>query len=625
MLGLRFMGVPEVVLDGQPVAFRRRGSIALLAYLVQSHRAHPREALAMLLAGDNCDGQAHKLLSNVLVDLRQRAGDYVIATRQTVAFNRGLPHQVDTAEFQRLVAESLESADLARLDATLALYRDDFLAGLVVHQAPDFEAWQSAQRDELRGLYLQLLRAKVELCMRQAAWSEGIVAARRLLAEEPWHEEGHRALMLMLARTGQRQAALRQYQVCRQVLTEELGVEPTPESAVLFDRLRCATTPPTHNLPPPNSPFVGRREQLKLLVALLGETEPRLVTIAGLGGSGKTRLALEVARSYATAAHAFEQPFADGIFLISFSDPAWPDGGHDNVPTARALEHILSAVEPASERAASALQVPPYETLVAHLRARSILLVLDDVDRVGDGGRVLADLLAQAPNLKILATSKLPLDLGPERVMQIDGLELPQSADTLEDAEASELFLQEARRVQIGYVLPQSDRPCLVRLCQLVGGLPLALVLAARWAPMLSCAGLVTELERSLDVLSSAEHDVPERHRDLAALLGNSLRGLPAEEQTLARTLATAEECRGCGAPNQVVIPSAALPGLRVLRKHALVCLDQQGVLSLHPLVSLYLRGRRQPAAATRIDVHHGRRRTHGGTAVVRAPHVGHA
>src|SRR5438874_12759209 len=157
MLELNLLGVPEVVLDGQVLTFTRRGSIALLAYLALSRRAHAREALATLLAGDSFEEQARKYLSNVLVDLRQQLGQYIVATRQSASFDRSRAYRLDVADFQARAADCLQSPSPEALQAAIDLYRDEFLAGLGLSGMPDFEAWQLAQREELRGQYMQLL------------------------------------------------------------------------------------------------------------------------------------------------------------------------------------------------------------------------------------------------------------------------------------------------------------------------------------------------------------------------------------------------------------------------------------------------------------------------------------
>jgi DNA-binding SARP family transcriptional activator len=595
MLELNLMGVPEVVLDGEARTFARRGSVGLLAFLVLSRRAHAREALATLLAGDSSEDQARKYLSNVLVDLRQTLGRYVVATRQTVVFDRSLPHRVDVTEFQSRLSTCLGGESLTALDDAACLYRDEFLAGLTLVGAPDFESWVSAQREELRGQVVQVLQAQVQLSLNQGAWNAGIAPARRLLAQEPWLEEGHRHLMLMLARSGQRQAAIAQYQACKRVLAEELGVEPLPATTALFNRLRAAVTPPRHNLPPVGSPFVGRAAQLQQLVSLLTDADCRLLTIAGLGGSGKTRLAIEVARAFATPATLPpEQPFPDGIIVVSYADAPAPSADA-NDPSQAAARTIQSGL-----LSALGLTVAPgadvQQTLVAHLKDCAMLLVLDNLEHLQSGVfSVLEEILRRAPNVRILTTARTPLHLAGERVLHVDGLELPVGSQDLEHAEASALFLQEARRASLGFGLTPQERPQVVELCRLLGGFPLAVILAARWATMLGCTTLLKELARGLDVLSSTEPDLPERHRSIADILDSTLAQLTREERELTHAIALAAPDRGKRGrgSSKTDFPRDLLPRLRPLSEHSLLWVDHAlGTLRVHPLLPLHVHGR---------------------------------
>jgi DNA-binding SARP family transcriptional activator/predicted ATPase len=599
MLELRLLGVAEIELDGTPVTFVRRGTMALLAYLAVSQRAHPRDLVATLLAGDSSEEQARKYLSNALVDLRQQLGEYIIASRQTVAFNAALPHRLDVVEFKRRAAAWLADDDAAELEAALGLYRDDFLTGLTLPGGTDFERWQYAQHEELRGQYVQLLQAQVEACIRRSAWSSGIAAGRQLLAREPWLENAHRQLMLMLARSGQPRAAIAQYLECRRALRDELGVQPVRETTALFNRLRAAVVPPLHNLPVPAAPLVGRREQVSLLLGLLAESNHRLMTITGLGGSGKTRLAVEVARRCASPGQQqSEHTFADGIAFVQLGTGA-------DAPSASeaAGRHIVRAIgmtlgigdsgqtkDPAVQRLGLFDEtVASGEAVVDYLRGRAVLLVLDNLEHFRAGADALDDLLAQAPYVKVLATSRVPLQLPIEHVLHVDGLPVPDSADELEQSEASALFLQEARRVQLDYSLSADERPHLVRLCALLGGFPLGLVLAARWTPLLTCAALAAELGRGLNLLATSEADLPERHRGLATVLEETLRQLPADEQHLVRVLA---ESPDPDASRTRSVPPELLPRLAVLREQGLLCPDRAGSgLTLHPLLPPYFRG----------------------------------
>jgi DNA-binding SARP family transcriptional activator len=585
VLELTFMGVPAVSLDGQPITFARRGSIGLLAYLALSGRVHARESVVTLLAGDTSEDQARKHLSNVLIDLHQHVGDYIIATRQTLAFDHERPYRLDVEDFERGLQHGLGADQPDDLERALALYRDDFLAGLNLRGAPDFEEWMFAEREELHGKYVLALREQVACSLRHGSWTTGISAARRLIREEPWLEEAHCQLMLMLARSGQRHAALEQYEVCRRVLREELAVDPQPETTALFNRLRASLSRPTHNLPTPGTPLIGRVDALRLLSALMLDPECRLVTIVGLGGSGKTRLAVEAARAFAMpSAPPSEQPFSDGIVFVGLAD---------SVPMARAEESSPAVAEDVLLTAlGEALEAPrtsagcARERVVQHIHDKAMLVVLDNLEPLLAGVGVLSKLLAGAPHVKLLVTSRLPLHVPGECALPMDGVGVPTCADDLELAEASALFLHEARRVRVGFELPAAERPALVELCRTVGGLPLALILAARWTPVLNCSQMLAELARGVDLLATSETDLPARQHSMASVIESALARMPSTEQAFARSLALDQHQPWL---SMSTLPPHLLPCVKTLREQALLRVDSaHSSVQLHPLMELY-------------------------------------
>jgi predicted ATPase len=230
------------------------------------------------------------------------------------------------------------------------------------------------------------------------------------------------------------------------------------------------------------------------LSAWLSDPECQLVTIAGISGSGKTRLALRVARGFATpGSPPPEQPFPDGIFLLDLT--------HDGA------EALARAQTELCDRAA--------------------LVVLDDFDQSGLPWTLLPKLLARAPGLKLLVTARAPLGLPGERVLRLGGLCLPTDGADIETAAASVLYVQEARRGSVAYQLPERERLPLVRLCQMLCGFPLALVLAARWAVVLPCSALIDELQSGagLDVLATTDSDLPERHRRISGNMKHAVAG----------------------------------------------------------------------------------------------------
>jgi hypothetical protein len=178
-------------------------------------------------------------------------------------------------------------------------------------------------------------------------------------------------------------------------------------------------------------------------------------------------------------------------------------------------------------------------------------------------------------------------------VLHVDGLELPDAADQLEHAEASALFLQEARRASLGFEPAAEERPRIVELCRSLGGFPLAVILAARWAPIVGCQTVLNELERGLDVLSTSEPDLPERHRSIASILDSTLAQLSREERELTHTIARAAPDRGNrGRGSKSDFSRDLLPRLRPLSERSLLWVDHtHGALRVHPLLPLHVRG----------------------------------
>jgi DNA-binding SARP family transcriptional activator len=355
-LQLALLGNLEIRRDGVPVGGLSSGKAqALLCYLAVTGRPHLRPTLVGLLWGDMPEANARNNLSKALNHLRQVVGRHLSITRQAVAFDGEIPYWLDVEIFEARVngastagaaaevAPSLPGItsarlDIGRLQSAVDLYRGDLLEGFYVRQAPAFEEWVLAQRARLRELALQALHSlTVYHAGRGAAGhAEGIDYATRLLVLDPWREEAHRQLMLLLARSGQRGAALAQYEACRQALAEGLGVEPGVETVALYERIRdgevgeakgedargreARAVPPVPKrsggdpvvpvaLPPflsttcpddrPTVPVVARERELAQLNGYLEKAlvgQGRVVFVTGEAGSGKTVLVEEFAR-----------------------------------------------------------------------------------------------------------------------------------------------------------------------------------------------------------------------------------------------------------------------------------------------------------------------------------------
>ncbi len=269
--------------------------------------------------------------------------------------------------------------------------------------------------------------------------------------------------MLLYARTGQRHAALLHYQTCGQILRDELEAEPAPETINLAARLRTAEAVRPVPLPIALTPFIGREAELAQIANRLADPHCRLLTLIGPGGSGKTRLAIEVARGMTT-------DFLHGAYFVSLAVAHTPDD--------------LIAVLGEALGVSFVARPDPRTQLINWLHDKELLLVLDNFEQLLEAASHLVALLQAAPDLKVLVTSRQRLNLQAEWLIEVNGLI---------EADSTELFRQSAARTQLN---PIDDLANVARICQLVQGLPLAIELAAAWAREQACAAIADQIER---------------------------------------------------------------------------------------------------------------------------------
>lgn len=538
--------------DGPAAHFVSSKAPALLAYLAVTGRPHQRDALAGLLWGEMPDAAAANNLRQALSNLRKLFEPYLLITRDTAAFDPTTPHFLDVTTFidlLRLSEGQPASQRISLLRQALALYRADFLEGFYVRDAPDFEDWALVERVRLRELALRGWETLTQLQLDSGDFSGANEAAGRLLAMDPWREEAHRQRMLALARSGQRSAALAQYQACRKVLRQEFDAEPSAETTALFQRIRAAGQGPRHNLPAATTGFVGREQELAQLRRLLASSDTRLLTLLGPGGVGKTRLAVETAR-------ACEAMFLNGVWFAPLASVSSQPG---------ALASALAAALSMNTSGAN----PVAQQVLDYARERELLLVLDNMEHLLDETGWLGDLLSQAPHVKLLVTSRERLDLQAERLFALDGLPVPPGAAEAESFAAVQLFLRRARRVQPDFSPRSAELAAIGRICRAVQGLPLGLELAAAWAGQLSCDEIADQIEEGLDFLITTRRDVSPRQRSLRAVFDWSWSRLIEDEQTVFQRLAVFRGAFSRPAAGQVT--GASLPVLTALVDKSLV------------------------------------------------------
>ncbi len=287
---------------------------ALLCYLAVAARPFSRQALAGLLWGDLPEADARRNLRGVLMKLRAEFDPFLLVSHQSLAFNRESAYTLDLEQFKALVARPADGRPQPdNLRRAVALYRGDFLEDFHLRHAPAFEEWLTQQRAELRKHMVDALQTLTAVALQTAAYDEGIAHARRLLTLEPADEAIHRQLMRLLSLSGQRSAALAQFDQCRTVLRDELGIEPADETAVLRDQIRSnSLTPPAasgrfapstaQQVQPSVPPFIagppithparffGRERELKRLFHLLRHVPMQNAAVVGPRRSGKTSL-----------------------------------------------------------------------------------------------------------------------------------------------------------------------------------------------------------------------------------------------------------------------------------------------------------------------------------------------
>jgi DNA-binding SARP family transcriptional activator len=310
MLEISLLGEIMIRLNGTPITqFRSQKEIALLTYLAHSGQTHNREALADLLWEARSTKQSLSNLRTALTRLRQQVGDHLVVTRKTVAVSRAVHEQTDTAHFQAMLAGAGKEGSVTAvtlLSQGLKLYSGEFMAGFSLPDAPRFNDWLVVEQERLRQTAMRGYRQLTGWQEEQGAFAAGVITAQQWVSWDPLDETAQQQLMRLLAYDGRISEALSVYEKCRHLLQTELGIPPAPATVALHETIQAGSLPapditpaPLHNLPRALTPLYGRKQEIEQLTNLLLNPKYPLVSITGVGGMGKTSLALAAGRQLA--------------------------------------------------------------------------------------------------------------------------------------------------------------------------------------------------------------------------------------------------------------------------------------------------------------------------------------
>ena len=573
--------------------FRTRQVAALLAYLSYwPGRAFERDAVAEMLWPGADPEKQRQYLRQALFYLRRHldiaaTAPSIIESDFTGIRIRSESVLTDVAAFVETISDSESSVEKLRRAVDL------YVGPLLPHLD---EPWIEPERQRLRDLYFGGLKRLIRALAESKEYELAIEYAHRAVREDPYREDGHRALMRLYVAVGRPAAARDQFSELTRLLAE-LEQSPSVETRGFAERspdtpLRPAATAtttappapksaraplitaPPARLPRPLTSLFGRAHDIESIVrALAGDT--RLVTLTGPGGVGKTRLSLEVA-------HAMVESLEDAVYFVPLADLRDPAAVPDRILSALPVERAPN--EPELDQAAR------------FLSRRPGLLVLDNLEQLMPGGRaaVLA-LRSQAPNLRILASSRVRVRAAGEVEHKVSLLAVPPASGEPESPSV-DLFVDRACSARSEFRLTEHNRETVAAICRRLEGLPLAIELAAARIGTLTPAQILAGLEERFRILSTVHTDKSDRHRSLWAAIDWSYDLLPADLQQFFTRLSvfrggwTAESAAAVASddPDAADSERAAMDLLERLRNHSLIEDEERnGLLRFRMLESI--------------------------------------
>jgi len=553
VLKLQVLGIPSVLQNQEVQCLPLNKPASLLMYLAVRADWVSRDELLLIYYPDIDEKTARHRLRQVAYRAKQYswADSFEVTDEQM----RWLI-QTDLEAFQKLLKQE-------HYQDALDHYKGEFLQGLKT-ESLGLETWLELQRSSLAE---QCLEASLKLAKRweqEMNYSEAITLVKSQLQVQPYEESLLQVLMRCYYLQGNTEAALKQFEQFARLLTEDMALEPSEESQYLAQSIREGKNliKRRHNLPVQATPFLGRKQELRELSALLRQEDCRLITVLATGGMGKTRLSIELAQTQL-------QHFPEGVFFVALASLSSQEG----LPLS-----IASALNVGLQAQASV-----ESQVIDYLRDKSMLIILDNFEHVLEAALYLVELLEKCPKLKFLVTSRERLKVRAEHSFILTGLDI--ASYSAEQSASVQLFVQSAKRLKQGFTF-KNHLSDITHICNMVEGMPLAIELASTWISLLDPKAIAKEIKQDLHFLATDLQDYPERHKNMYSLMHSSWQRLDSETQQVFAVLSLFAAPFSQEAAQQ--LSACGLKQLLDLEQRLLIRRNEQGLLDMHPLVKQF-------------------------------------
>jgi predicted ATPase/DNA-binding SARP family transcriptional activator len=498
----------------------------LIALALEPGHVVPKSTLVDWIWGEQPPADAANALQRLVSRLRKALPEGSVEGQPNGYRLTVEPDAVDAVRFERLVGQARDDEDqrLRRLRAALTLWRGAAMQDVGLQDSAAFDA--AATR--LEGLRLTAMEDRFDAEISLGHGAELVTELTDVVATHPMRERLVAALMRALVATGRDTEALLVYERTREALADALGVDPSPELselhvALLRGELGRREEDRKTNLRAELTSYVGKDADVTAVRELVGEH--RLTTLIGPGGSGKTRLATETARTLVG-------DLPDGAWLVELA----PIGVDSDVAQA-----TLAALRQRDSLLGEAPEAEPTDRVVAAVRERAMLLILDNCEHVIEAAATFAHrVLGECPRLRILATSREPLGITGEALWPVAPLVLPAAdaePDKIESAPAVRLLRDRAGAVSTDLTTDADTLSTMARVCRALDGMPLAIELAAARLRTMSLDQLADRLDDRFRLLTGGSRTALPRHRTLRAVVDWSWELLTDAERTVLRRL----------------------------------------------------------------------------------------